>query len=630
MAEQAKEETKVFTPLGTVFQEKVFQAMIVDKEWAKDFIEIFDVEACFDKPALRLLASKYIELYKDYKDFPSIETLTIAIADQFTRSKTDNPFKQQVANILAKASSNVDLQDLPWIKEKAFQFCKKQTIAGALNYCIDIIETDQVDKIVDVMRTAVNTATPTAPGHDYNNDLAARYSVVTRNPVPTLLPQFDDRKILNGGLGSGEVGIIVAPTGVGKCASFSTKITVKIKTIEKELTLAELFEMFGCEFKADTTIDISEFDIQTIGGDDQWHKINALYVTPEYQKYKITTTSKEILECADKHLLFTEKEWCYAENIKPGDKIKTKNNKWTIVENVIKTEERELMGDIEVKDVHSYYTNNLLSHNTHCLIHMGASGIKQGKNVFHYSFELNERYNGIRYDSHLTQIPSLDCFDSQKEIQKFLTDNKEILGRLIIKEFPARTIGLSTIRAHLDRECARLKIRPNLIIIDYAGLIRSSERYDLPRMEMQLVIQELRTFAKEYGVPIWTALQSNKEGAKSEIIDTTNMAESYGQAAEADFVFGLQRDNNMRESGYGNGFIAKNRMGVDGIKLKVHLDTARSTLRILSKEEQESLEQKIEEAKDSILEEKKASTLRSLKDKIRSLKNNDHEFVKIV
>lgn len=483
MVEETTKNPSIFSPLGATFQEKVFQAMVVDKEWAKDFIEIFDIEACFDKPSLKLLASTYINHYKKYKDFPSIETLSIAIADQFTRTKADNPFKQQIVNILAKVSANIDLQDLPWIKEKAFEFCKKQTIAGALNYCIDIIETDQVEKIVDVMRTAVNSATPTAPGHDYNNEVSARYSVITRNPVATLIPQFDDKKILNGGLGSGEVGIFVAPTGVGK---------------------------------------------------------------------------------------------------------------------------------------------------THCLIHVGAAGIKQGKNVFHYSFELNERYNGIRYDSHLTQIPSLDCYDSQKEIQKFLDENKEKLGRLIIKEFPARTIGLSTIRAHLDRECARLKIRPDLLIIDYAGLVRSAERYELPRLEMQLVIQEFRTLGKEYGVPIWTALQSNKEGAKSEIIDTTNMAESYGQAAEADFVFGLQRDNNMRESGYGNGFIAKNRMGVDGIKLKVHLDTARSTLKVLSKEEQENLEKMIEDAKDTIIEEKKASAFRTLKNKIKSLKNEDQDFVRIV
>lgn len=471
-----------FSSLGPAFQEKVFQAIVVDNAWAKDFIEIFNVDQCFEKPALKFVASKYIDFYKEYKDFPTIETLTLALTEQFNKSKIDNAFKQQVANILANVVTNQNLQDLPWIKEKAFEFCKRQTIATALDKCVDIVESNNYDEIIEVMRNAINQSTPTSTGHDYNNDLDSRYSTVVRNPVPTLLPRFDDKKILNGGLGSGEIGIFVAPTGIGK---------------------------------------------------------------------------------------------------------------------------------------------------THCLVHMGASAFLSGKNVFHYSLELNERYVGIRYDSHITKIPSLECFDSVKEIKEFLTKNKEKFGRLVIKEFPARTIGVSAIRAHLERECARLKIRPNLIILDYAGLLRSSQQYELPRMEMQLVIQELRSLAKEYGVPIWTALQSNKEGAKSEIIDTTNMAESYGQAAEADFVFGLQRDNNMRESGYGNGFIAKNRMGYDGIKVKVHLDTSRSTLKILSKEEEETLSDMVDEAKEKISEEKKANVVRSLKAKINGLKN-EPEFVKFV
>ena len=106
--------------------------------------------------------------------------------------------------------------------------------------------------------------------------------------------------------------------------------------------------------------------------------------------------------------------------------------------------------------------------------------------------------------------------------------------------------------------------------------------------------------AKELDVPVWTALQSNKEGAKSDIVDLTNLAESYGQAAEADFVLGLQRMSTQKSTGFGTMFIAKNRFGIDGIPFKIHLDTARSKLRVLSDDEVGSMQQDIDMEKERI------------------------------
>jgi hypothetical protein len=93
-------------------------------------------------------------------------------------------------------------------------------------------------------------------------------------------------------------------------------------------------------------------------------------------------------------------------------------------------------------------------------------------------------------------------------------------------------------------------------------------------------------------------LQSNKDGAKSDIVDLTNMAESYGQAAEADFVLGLQRLSTQKATGLGTLFVAKNRFGVDGLQFKVHVDTARSKLRVLTADEVEGLQVEMETEKE--------------------------------
>ena len=80
---------------------------------------------------------------------------------------------------------------------------------------------------------------------------------------------------------------------------------------------------------------------------------------------------------------------------------------------------RELPEDnfygFSITDDHLYLTGDfIVNHNcgkSHVLVHIGAQALKQGKNVLYYSYELNERAIGIRFDSHLLEINSTDCYE---------------------------------------------------------------------------------------------------------------------------------------------------------------------------------------------------------------------------
>lgn len=440
-----------FSTLGRSFQEKVLQAVLTDRIWAVQFIEVFSVDECLEPVYLKLIANKYINYYHSYKEFPTMELLITVIKDELNNN-SDLVLREQCHGFLQKVIRSEEMNDLPWVKEKAFTFCRQQLLKKALSQSVDIILTDKYETVVDIMKTAIAAGMSSSPGHDYNNDIDARYSVTFRHPIATGVSELDEKKVMAGGLGAGEIGIVVAPSGVGK---------------------------------------------------------------------------------------------------------------------------------------------------SHLLTHFGSQALLKGKNVYHYTMELNERYVGIRYDSHLTGINSSDCSETMDVIKEYFEANKEQLGRLIIKEFPARSITCNTIKTHVEKMSYK-GIKPDLIIVDYAGIIRSTERYDLPRLEMQYVIQELRKMAKELDCPVWTALQSNKDGAKSDIVDLTNMAESYGQAAEADFVLGLQRLSTQKATGLGTLFIAKNRFGIDGLQFKVHLDTARSKMRVLSAAEVEGLHFDMESEKERL------------------------------
>lgn len=457
MNDMQTEQPKQFTfSFDKSFQEKIVQAMLVDRPWASQFAEVVEV-AYFTHQYLKLIVDRHLHYYKNYKEFASMELLLTMLKEDL-KSEKDATLRDQVKMFLVKVSANEDLGDLPFVKERALDFCKRRALQKALSESVELIDKEKYEKIIEVVKKAIHAGNHQSPGLDLFEDVDARYSDTFRKTIPTGIQELDQRKVLNGGLGAGELGVVVAPTGVGK---------------------------------------------------------------------------------------------------------------------------------------------------SHLLVHFGAQALLRGKNVLHYTFELNERAVGIRYDSHILDIPSLECYEAKQEIQKYYEQNKENLGRLKIKYYPTSTASEVTLRGHIEK-LATQNFRPDVIIIDYAGIMRSTDRHELLRMELKKVMEELRGMGTELDVPIWTAIQSNKEGANNDIVDLTNMAEGYSQAHVADFVVGLSRKSAQKATGFGNMFIAKNRAGIDGIKYQIHLDTAKSKLRVLTDEEAAEYSSDIEEDEFKIARQKLA------------------------
>lgn len=215
---------------------------------------------------------------------------------------------------------------------------------------------------------------------------------------------------------------------------------------------------------------------------------------------------------------------------------------------------------------------------SHFLTMIGANALREGKNVLHYTFELSETAVGIRYDSNLCDIDSNEVMDHKEDVIKFYEDNK--LGRLFIKEYPTNTASVYTLRAHIERLSLK-GFKPDMVIIDYADIMRSTRQFDSLRHELKLVYEELRGMAMEIGVPVWTASQSNKEGANAEVIDMTNMSEAYGKAMICDVIVSVSRRPHEKASGWGRLYIAKNRAGRDGVVYPLKMNTARSKFEIV-------------------------------------------------
>jgi replicative DNA helicase len=246
---------------------------------------------------------------------------------------------------------------------------------------------------------------------------------------------------------------------------------------------------------------------------------------------------------------------------------------------------------------------------SHFLVNIGAEALKRGKNVLHYTFELTETAVGLRYDSHLCEIPSNEVQD-QKELVKNKYENME-LGRLIIKEYPTGFATVFTIRSHIEKLMMK-SFMPSLIIIDYADIMRSTRRYDSMRHELKLIYEELRNLAQDLNIPIWTASQANRDSANSDVVGLENMSEAYGKAMVADVVISLSRKAKEKSTGYGRMFVAKNRAGRDGLLFHVKMNTAQSRIEVLDPNEESTLLEANQES-ESELKDKLAAKWKELK-----------------
>ena len=242
------------------------------------------------------------------------------------------------------------------------------------------------------------------------------------------------------------------------------------------------------------------------------------------------------------------------------------------------------------------------------LVCLGAAAVKEGKTVVHYTLELADTVVGQRYDSSITQVPINDLFSNKEKVFDTVQD---IEGQLIIKEYPTKSASTSTIKSHIEKLRKR-GVEPDLIIVDYADLLRPVKTSGEKRHELENIYEELRAIAQTYDCPLWTASQTNRSGLNAEVITMESISEAFNKCFVADFIFSLSRTIQDKQANKGRIFVAKNRNGPDGLIFPVYADWSHVNMKVL------------ENTQGSVAEtvpESNATALDYLKAKYQNLKN---------
>jgi len=208
------ENPNYFSKYGKDFQEKIFQALLNDHEWASQMMEVMKYDY-FELKYLQFLCDRFFSFYSKYRNFPTMQLLVSIIRDELTAGD-DIILREQVIEYLTRMKSSPNLGDLKFVKDKTLDFCKKQTLQQALEESVKAIKQENYEDVLNIMKDAVFKGNTSTLGHNFFEDHEARFQQIDRATCPTGIKHLDQKDVLKGGLGRGEIGVVVANTGVGK------------------------------------------------------------------------------------------------------------------------------------------------------------------------------------------------------------------------------------------------------------------------------------------------------------------------------------------------------------------------------------------------------------------------------
>ena len=199
-----------FKDFGITFQQKLVQIILEERTFADRIEEVLD-QSYFDVQYLRLIVGEIFKYKEKYEMHPTHDAISTIFRTSF--EDESEVLIKQVRDFLVRIYKS-HVEDSDFVKETALDFAKRQKLKEAMLKSISLLKKSSFDEISHVINEALKLGTDTNFGYDWIKDFEERFEIKTRNAVSTGWDDIDS--LCDGGLGQGELGIGIAPSGTGK------------------------------------------------------------------------------------------------------------------------------------------------------------------------------------------------------------------------------------------------------------------------------------------------------------------------------------------------------------------------------------------------------------------------------
>jgi replicative DNA helicase len=267
---------KNFDYLGNTFQLQLLNQIIVDKEFSTTIMDVIE-SSYFDNKYFKIILQMVKEYHKKYESTPNFETL-----EQIVKSEITQELVAKIVLDTLKQIKDAPDEGTLFVQEKALKFCKQQELQKAMDRAQKIInegDFESYDKVEGLVREALQVGERDTGITDIFSNLDTVLDEDYRHPIPIGIPGID--KLLKGGLAKGEIGVILAPTGVGKSLPYSEPVLTPTGWV--------------------TMGDIKIGD-KVVGSDGKEQYVLGVYPQNVRPIYKVEFTDNTFVNCDEEHL----------------------------------------------------------------------------------------------------------------------------------------------------------------------------------------------------------------------------------------------------------------------------------------------------------------------------------------
>jgi len=206
------QEQVSFSVFGKPFQEKLAFTILDDYQFANQINEVLDYNF-FELRYLRVFVRIIFEFKSKFGKYPSRDTFETLLRTDLEQENelTQNQVRSFYAQFISSGGNSVDAE---FVKTNAIEFCKKQKLKDAMVKSVDLIKKSSFEEIRKLIDNALKLGTSPDIGYLYDEQFEERYEIKARDVVSTGWDVLDG--MTQGGLGSGELGVVIASTGAGK------------------------------------------------------------------------------------------------------------------------------------------------------------------------------------------------------------------------------------------------------------------------------------------------------------------------------------------------------------------------------------------------------------------------------
>lgn len=194
---------------GASFQTKAVTALVSSPEFLQQSLDIVNPNF-FELDAHRWIVETTMDYFNEYRALPTLDVFKVELG----RSVKDDALRVSVVEELREVHKRITDTDLAYVRNEFLEFAKNQALKSAIIKSVDLLQLGRYPDIKNIVDKAMRSGQPNTVGHDWKRDIDERMNNSARNTVTTGWDAID--LITDGGLAAGELGVVMAPSGIGK------------------------------------------------------------------------------------------------------------------------------------------------------------------------------------------------------------------------------------------------------------------------------------------------------------------------------------------------------------------------------------------------------------------------------